>query len=122
MVCLFTSLRIGELTISLVALLNLCQQWGLSLWVVSTKLLGALKHQVLQIVSQSCGFGRVVLRTGTYGNISLNTWFLSVHTQVHLQSVIQCVHTGLHHVTRNGNILKILSLSTHTKCHGYDSQ
>ena len=109
-VSLLTSLRVSEFTISLIALFYLGKQRSLSSRVVGTELLGALKHQVLQIVSQSCCLSRVVLRTSTHGDISLNTGLFLIDRKEHLQAVVQRINAGLHHVTRDSSILVVLSL------------
>ena len=110
MISLLTGFWIGQLTISLIALLNLIQQRSLSSSVVRTKLLGALKHQVLQVVSQACCLCRIVLTTGTHSYIGLNTWFLRIDGEIYSQSVVKGVDTCLHHIPLNGFILILLGL------------
>ena len=97
--------RVGHLAILLIALLNLVEQWRLFLGIDSTKLAGALKHQVLQIVSQTCCLSRVVLRTCAHGDIGLNARFLFVHAEIHLQSVVKGIDARLRHITHHSFIL-----------------
>ena len=108
MIRLLTSLGIGELAISLIALLNICQQWGLSLRIGCSEQFRTLEHQVLQIVGQSCGLRRVVLRTRPHGYICLDTGFLLIDGEIHSQSVVKRIDAGFHHVARNGGVLVIL--------------
>ena len=79
MIRLFTCLRVGELAVSLVALLDLVEQGFLGLGIVGTKQECTLEHEVLQVVSQTGSFGGVILRPRTHGYISLNTRLLSIY-------------------------------------------
>ena len=76
---LLAGLCVGELTIGLVALLYLVEQRGLCLMVVRTKLIGALEHEVLQIVCQTSGLRRIVLRTSPHGDKRLQPRLLIIH-------------------------------------------
>ena len=49
---------------------------------------GAFKHQMLKIVSQSGGFGRVVLAAYAYSDIRLDARLVLVNGHIHLQSVV----------------------------------
>ena len=116
-VSLLAGLGIGKLTISLITLFDLCEQRGLCLGVIRTKLFRALKHQVLQVVSQTCRFRRVILRTCTYSDECLDTRFLRVYREIYLQTVIEGIDARLHHIPRNSLILVILGLCTHPEHH-----
>ena len=94
-------LGVGQLTVGLVALLYLGKQGGLSLGIVRSVLLCALEHEVLQIVCQTGGLGRVVLSASTYGDVRLDTWLVLIDTQIDLQSVLQRVDTRVHRVARH---------------------
>ena len=98
MISLLASLRIGQLAISLVAFLNLLQIRSLSLRVGHTEVIRTLEHQMLQVVSQTCGLCRVVLGTRTHSDIRLDTRFFLVDAEINLQSVLQRVDTGLGHI------------------------
>ena len=111
---LLTCLRISQFAIGLVALFDLIKQRSLSLGVVGTKLTGALKHQVLQIVRQTRRLCGVVFRTRPYGDICLNTRLLLVHTQIHLQSILQGIDTRLSHISLYSLIL-VLAARTHAE-------
>ena len=117
-VSLLAGLGIGKLAISLIALFDLCQQRSLSLGVIRTKLFRALKHQVLQVVSQTCRFRRVILRTCTYSDECLDTRFLRVYREIYLQTVVECVDARLHLIARHCFILILLSLDTQPEHQG----
>ena len=107
---LLTGLSIGQFTICLVTLLNIRQQRSLCRGVRGAKLLGTLEHQVLQIVSQTGCLGRVVLRTCPHGDIGLNAGLFLVHTQIHLQSVVQRIDARLALISLQRLILVVLCL------------
>ena len=113
MIGLLAGLRIRQLTIGLVALFDVSQQRSLSLGIVRSELDGALEHQVLQIMGQTCRLCRVVLRTGPHGDIRLNPRPLLIHRQIHLQSVVQRIDPRLHQIPRNLSILVLLRLHAH---------
>ena len=117
-VSLLTRIRIRQLAISLIALFNLCEQRGLSLGVIRTKLFRALKHQVLQVVSQSCRFRRVILRTCTYSDECLDAWFLRVYREIYLQTVVEGIDARLHLIARHCFILILLGLDTQPEHQG----
>ena len=101
-------LGVGHLAVALVALLYLVEV-GLLLGVVGgAKLLGSLKHKVLQIVSQTGGLGWVVARTGAHGDVGLDAWFLLVYTQIHFQTIVKRVDATLHGVALHGLVLVVL--------------
>ena len=115
MVGLLALLRIGHQAVLLVALLDILQERSLCLGIIGPELLGALEHQVLQIVSKSRSLSGVVLRTGTYRDVSLDTWFLSVYGEIHLQAIVEGIDSRLHHVARYGLVLVLLCLGAHTE-------
>ena len=51
---------VGDLAVLLIASLNLVEIGCLFHWVAGAKLLGSLEHEVLQVVGESGGLGRVV--------------------------------------------------------------
>ena len=115
MVSLLAGLGIGKSAVGLVTLFDLSQQWGLCLRVVRTKLLRSLEHQVFQIVCQTSRLGRIVLTTRSHGDIRLDTGFFRIDGEIHLQSIVEGVDTGLHEIPSNLFILVILSLGTHSE-------
>ena len=110
MVGLLTLCRVGQLAISFVALLNLVEQRLLGSRIGSTELLGALEHQVLQIMGETRCLSRVVLRTRTHGDIRLNTGFLLVYREIHLQAVIERIDTCLRDIARYRLVMIVFSL------------
>ena len=90
--------RICQRAILLITSLNIGQQGGFGLGVGNTELVGTLEHQMLQIVSQTRCLSRVVLGTRTNGNESVQTGFLLVHTEVHLQTIVEGIDTCLRQV------------------------
>ena len=60
MIELFAQFGVGHFAVLLVACLNVVEQWHFGCIVAGAELLCALKHQVLKIVCQTGGFGRVV--------------------------------------------------------------
>ena len=122
MISLLAGLGVGKLTISLITLFNLCQQRSLCLGVIRTKLFRTLKHQVLQVVSQSCRFRRVILRTCTYSDERLDTRFLRVYREIYLQTVVEGIDARLHLIARHCFILIIIGLDTHPKHHASQRQ
>ena len=78
--------------------LNLVEQ-GLLLGVVlCAEVLGALEHQVLEVVGKAGSLSGVVLATHTHGDVGLYARSLLIYGEVHLQSIVQCVDTALHGV------------------------
>ena len=114
MISQLAGLRIRQLTIRLVTLLNLCQQRSLSLGVISTELIGTLKHQVLQIVCQPRRLCRIVLTTRPHGNVCLDTRLLLIHREIHLQSVIQRIDARFHQIALYRLIIILLGLHAHS--------
>ena len=51
----------------------------------------SLKHEMFEIVCESCCLGRIVSATCAYGDISLYAWFFFVYGEIHLQSVVEGV-------------------------------
>ena len=78
---------------------------------------GALKHQVLKIVSQTCGFVWVVTATRAHRDVGLNTRFFFVHRQIHGEPVFQCVDAALHHVALHLFVGVGLSQSIEAQCY-----
>ena len=115
-------LRVRQLAIDLVAPLYLVEQRLFRLGVCGAELPGALKHQMLQIVRQSRRLGWVVFRARAHGDISLYARLLRVDAQKHFQAVVQCVDTGLHHISGHDGVRVILGRGTHPESHGRNSQ
>lgn len=63
------------------------------------ELLRALEHQVLEVVGETRGLGRVVLASYLHGDECLDSWFLVIDAQVHLQTVVKCVDSCLGRVS-----------------------
>ena len=122
MVLLLAGLGIRQSAVFLVALFDLVEQRCFGSHVVRAEMGGALKHQVLQIVRQTGGLCRIVLRTCTHGDIGLNTRTLRVHREIHLQTVVEGIDARLHQVARHRRILIILCLDAHPEHHRTNSQ
>ena len=65
-------------------------------------LLGALEHQVLQVMGQTGGLGRIVARTGAHGDMGRDARALVVLAEEDLKAVAQGVTLCSHRVTRDG--------------------
>ena len=104
---------VADLTVLLVAGLYLVEIGLFGHGVGHTVLVGTFEHQVFQVVGQTGGFGGVVLRTGPYGDVSLDTWFLLVHGEIHGQAIVKFVDAGLHEVAFHHLIRIILGLDAH---------
>ena len=63
---------------------------------------------MLQIVSQTSCFVRVVLTTCSHSYVSLDSWAVLIHAQIDLQSVVECVDTSLQRVTLITLVLIVL--------------
>ena len=106
-----------QLSVGLVTGFDLVEQRSFSLIIVCAKLFAALEHQVLQVVCQACCFGWVVLRTCAYSDVGLDTGFLRVDGEIHLQTIIQRIDTCFSQVSFYCQILVILGLCVHPERH-----
>ena len=116
MIGFFTRNGVSQLAVSLETLLNLVQKRSLCFGIVRAVQLRSLEHDVLEIVSQSRRFSRVVSASRANGDVSIDTRCLLVHREINFQPVRQRVDACLHQVTGNGLILVILRLRTHSEC------
>ena len=115
MVFLPAQFGVGNSAIFLITLFDVVEQGTFGHGVVGAELHSALKHQVLQIVSQSGGFGRVVLTTRSDGDKCLNARFLLIDRQVNFQAVVEGVDARLHQVAGHGLVLVIFSRCAHSE-------
>ena len=92
--------RVRELTIRLIAGLDILQQGGLCLGIGGPEMCRPLKHQVLEVVRQTRRLCGVILRTRPHGDIRLNPRLLIVHREIHLQSIIQGIDACPGHIAR----------------------
>ena len=88
-------LRVGQGAIRLISSLYIVKQRTFSLRISHTEMVRTLEHKMLQIVSQPRSLSRVILRTCPHSYIRLQTRFLLIDRQIHLQSVLQRIDTGL---------------------------
>ena len=119
-VFLLAKFGVFDEAVFLVAAGNLVEQRFLGLGIVGAELLGTLKHQVLQIVSQTGGLGGVVLGTRAHGDVGLDARLLLVDGQIHFQSVVESVDAALHGIACNRLILVVFCThahSEHQECH-----
>ena len=94
--------RVGEGSIVLKERGDSVEQGFLGLVVLGAELSGTLEHQMLQVMCQTRGLGRVVLRTCAYGNVGLDAWLFLVDSHGHCQSVLQLVGLDVHRIARHG--------------------
>ena len=107
--------RVRELTIGLIAGLDILQQGCLCLGIGRSEMCRPLEHQVLEVMRQTGCLGRVILRTRPHGDIRLNPRLLIVHREIHLQSVVQRINTGFRQVARNTLIRIVFCLCTNAQ-------
>ena len=95
-------LGVGEGAVFLITRLDVVQERLLGGRVGGAELVGALKHQVLKVVSQASGLGGVVLRAGAHGDVGLDARLFVVDAQVDLQAVVERVDAGFAEVALHG--------------------
>ena len=116
MVSLAALCRVCHAAVLLVAVLDVVEI-RLFLGVVDgAEFLCPLEHQVLQIVCESCCFGRVVAATGAHGDVGLDARLLVVYRQVDFQTVVEGVDAGVHRVTWHGLVLVVFCLHANREC------
>ena len=117
-------LRVGERAVVLVLSLDGVEQWLLCRIVGGSESLCPLKHQVLQIVSQPGGLGRVVAASGAHGDVGLYARLLVVDREVNRQAVVKFVYPRLHHVAVHRLILIVFAMDCHRhgQCHAGDKE
>ena len=108
-------LGIGGLAIDLEQLLDLVEERFLLRIVLGAELLGALEHQVFEIVGQAGRLLRVVLAADLHGDVCVDARLVLVDDHVDFQSVVQCVDAGARGVALDGLIL-VLAARYHRKC------
>ena len=89
---------VGRLAVNLEELFDLVEQGLLGFVVARAELLGALEHQMLEIVGQTGRFARVVLAADFHGDVGFDARFCLIDAHIDFQSVIQRVDTGLERV------------------------
>ncbi len=89
---------VGRGAVDLEQTLDLVEHRTLGLVILGAERLGALEHQVLEIVRQTGRFERIVLRTHAHGDVGLDAGRLPVHGHVDLQSVVQRVDTAMQRI------------------------
>ena len=112
---------VGSLAIDLESLFDLVEQGLFSFVVHGAEVVGALEHQVFEVVGQTGGFGGVVLAAHAYGNVSLDARFVLVDGHVHFQAVVQRVDTRLERVVGNC-LVAVLRLRTATQAQGCQAE
>ena len=93
--------RIRDVAVALETVLDGVEQGCLCRDIAGTKMGGAFEHQVLKVVSQSCGLRRVIARSGLHGDVSLQPWCLMIDTHVDLQPVGKGIDACVHRVSRH---------------------
>ena len=78
--------------------------------VEGAEVVGALEHQVFEVVREPCGFGRVVLAAHAHGDVGLDARHVFVHRHVHLQPVVQRIVNHVHRVVLIGLLVVILRI------------
>lgn len=89
---------VGRLAVNLEELFDLVEQGLLGFVVARAELLGALEHQMFEIVGQTGRFARVVLAADFHGDVGFDARFCLIDAHIDFQSVIQRVDTGLERV------------------------
>ena len=92
------------LAVDLEQALDLVQHGLLGSIVGRAELLGALEHDVLQVVGHARGLGRVVLAAHLDGHVGLDAGLFLVDGHEDLHAVVQGVDLGLQGVAGNGLI------------------
>ncbi len=98
-------LRVGRAAVDLEELFDLVEQRLLGGVVLRAEPLGALEHQMLEVVGQTGRLDRVILRAHPHGDIGLDARLLAVDRHVDLQSVVERVDAGLQRIARDALVL-----------------
>ena len=96
---------VGSLAVNLKESLYLIEKRLLGLVIRCSEILSTLKHQMLEIVGKSGGFGGVVLSTHAHCYIRLYTRLILVYGHVDLKTVGKCVEFGFQRVVGYGSVL-----------------
>ena len=96
---------IRGLAIDFEEFLDLVEERFLELVVLGAELLGALEHQVLEIVGQARGLLRVVLAADLHGHVGVDAGFVLVDDHIDLQAVVQGVDAGVRRIALDGLVL-----------------
>ena len=91
------------------------EQRLLGLIVGGSEVLGALEHQVLEIVGEACGLVRVVLASDFHGDVGLEPRLLLVDRHVDLQAVVHRVDPGVHRIPLYGLVPVLRAGNRHQK-------
>ena len=96
---------VGLGAVHFIQVLDLGEDGLLGLVVGSAEHLGALEHQMLEVVGESGVVGRVVAPSRLHCDIGLDTGFFLVDGHVDLESVLEGVDLGLERVSLHGFVL-----------------
>ena len=99
MVVSLALLGIGDAPVLLEEAFDFIEIGFFGLVVLGAVLLGALEHQMLEIVGESRGFLGVVLSADAYGDESLQTGLFFVDGHIDFQTVVQGVDPGVHRIS-----------------------
>ena len=105
---LFALGGVGGVVIDLVQRLDLLELLLLLGPVERAEMVGALEHQVLQIVGEARGFRRVVLAAHAHRDVGLDARHVLVHGHEDLKAVVQRVVDDVHRVVLVGLLVVIL--------------
>ena len=99
---------IASVAINLVASLDAVEQRLLTFIVGCTIRCSSLEHQMLKIMRQTCCFVRVVLTSNSHGNISLDTRFYLIYSEIYFQTIVECIDASLQRIAVNSLIVILL--------------
>ena len=77
----------------------------LGLIIRGSETLGALEHQVLKVMGQTCGLMRVVLASNSNRDVSLKARSLLINSHIHLEPIVQGIYFRIHRIAFDGLIL-----------------
>ena len=99
---------VGGVVVNLVQRLDLLELFLLLLPIQCAEVVGALEHQVFQVVGEARGFRRVVLAAHAHRDVGLDARNVLVHGHKDLQTVVQRVVDDVHRVILIGLLVVIL--------------
>ena len=98
-------LGIFDSTVFFVEALYLVEVWLFRFIVLCAELLGALEHEVLEVVGETGGLLGIVLASDAHCDEGLDTGLFLVDGHVDLEAVVKGVDFGIHGVARNFFVL-----------------
>ena len=103
---------LGNAAVDLEEHFYLVEQWFLGLVVGGAELRRALEHEVLEVVGQAGGLGRIVLAAHLHGDVGLDAGRFGIDAHVDLQSVVERIDAGGEGVALHGFVSVFLTRRT----------